>query len=165
MDKKAHAAVGRERLAALLPLPKFMQNDEYMSVREAADLLNVTRQSLYKSIKGGCLASYRLGHTRVVLVNDLAAFPSRRANADARLQRRIVDHKFRIKTYPDAGCVGEWEQCEVCGPPADEREKPVPPKLKRAYSPERLAQLAEARERAHATNRRKREAKLAAGVS
>jgi hypothetical protein len=101
---------------------------------------------------------------RYVRLVDLAESPagSRQASKDAEQERRIAWHDHCREVYPEVGCVGDWAGCQMCGPVTDEWEKPVPPKPKRAYTPERLEQLSRARESAHASNRAKRAAKMAA---
>jgi hypothetical protein len=167
-DQRGHG--GRRKRAPLvlptLQVPRDTPLDEWaVKLSVAAELTGLTTQAIWKMTEIRTLPAY-LGPdgVRYVRLCDLAESPagSRQAAKDAEQERRVAWHEFRIKTYPEAGCVGEWEKCVVCGPPADEWEQPVPAKAKQVYTPERLAQLAQARERAHETNRRKRAAKLSA---
>jgi hypothetical protein len=169
---------GGLRKKAPLKLPALVVPDgielaEYACpVRECSELVGCSFQNLHARIEAGSLPAFLHEGQKFVRIEDLAASAAadKQRDADHVIEMRRAWHDIRrdtpISSEPlEDRCVGEWEDCQICGPITDEwdrlGEEPAPPveRPKRTYSPGRLAQLARARERAHAVNAEKNAAR------
>jgi hypothetical protein len=149
MDKRAQVLIGLDRRAGRPPIPAGTQPEEAVSVAEAASLLMITDQALYAQIRRGTLPGYARNGQTVLLVGDLAS-----TRTAKRQTAREDAEAWRLSCLPghlaEGGCVGR-----ACRNWTHQSELPEPEPVRRQYSDARLAQLAQAREKAHLTNRAK----------
>ena len=168
-DKRGHGG-SRKRPPLVLPaliVPEGISLEEWaVTIATAAELTGVKMQGLHAQIERGTLPAYLLDGRKMVRLDDLVECQAARRQQDAihELDMRRASHQINVDNPISSApmedqCRGAYEDCEVCNldlharwdaeglEPALVVERP-----KRTYSPERLAQLARARERAHAVN-------------